>query len=137
MTRKKFFIRIASLVFLIFILNYLAQKFYWYYTIWYFDMIMHFLGGFWVGLASLWIFSGEKDFKAELNARLTLNVVAYVLFIGISWEFFEYFFVNNLAGNPFNMLDTVSDVFFDLAGGIFSVFYFFIRIMGNRENRLK
>src|SRR3989344_6115892 len=63
MDRKKFFKRIVYLIFFIFIVHFFANKFYWYSSIWYFDIIMHFLGGLWVGLFFIW-FKKKPDPKS-------------------------------------------------------------------------
>ena len=56
MNPRKLLIRLVLFIFLIFLLNYLAMKFYWYSSIWYLDMPMHFLGGAWLGLAYIYLF---------------------------------------------------------------------------------
>ncbi len=134
MDRKKLLIRVASLIFSIFIVNYLAGKFYWYSAIWYFDMIMHFSGGFWVALASIWLFSNTKSF---FNKSFVLKTFSLVFLVGVGWEIFEIIFCNYIAGNTFDVLDTTSDIFFDLAGGIFAILYFLKRIMLNTGNTVQ
>ncbi len=117
MDKKKFLIRLIFLIFFIFLLNYLAMKFYWYSSIWYFDMPMHFLGGFWLGLASLYFFPSKNfSFKA------VLKVFLIVLFVGLSWEIFEIIIDRVITGDLFNTLDTLSDICFDLSGGLFAFF---------------
>lgn len=117
MDRKKFFKRLAYLILFIFLVNFFANKFYWYSSIWYFDIIMHFLGGFWVGLVFFWLFS------IEISLRLVLQIMIGVLLIGVSWEIFEFFFNNYLTQNPFSISDTASDIFFDLFGGLCAILY--------------
>ncbi|MFA6524530.1 MAG: hypothetical protein WC264_01650 [Candidatus Paceibacterota bacterium] len=124
--RKKLLIRSASLIIFIFVINYIAMKFYWYYSIWYFDMPMHFLCGFWVGLACIYIFSLK-----EFNFQFILKVLICVFLIGFFWEIFEILVNKSITQNPFNILDTLSDMFFDLAGGGVSIIYFFKRIVYN------
>jgi len=129
MDRKKLLKLIIYLMFFIFIANLLAQKFYWYSSIWYFDMIMHFLGGVWQGLFFIWFFSINDLplFRLSLDAidfKLIYKTILFVLLIGVLWEFFEFFTNNYVGHDPFNTLDTISDIFFDLAGGAFAVFYF-------------
>ena len=124
MQKKDLSMRVGSLVIFIFFVNYLAMKFYWYSSIWWFDMPMHFLGGLWLGLVFIWLFWGQ-----EFDARLILKILAGVLVIGVLWEIFEVI-VNNLTiKDTFNTLDTLSDIFFDLAGGTFAVLYFLKRIL--------
>ncbi len=122
--RKKLSKSLFYLMFFIFIVNSLAVKFYWYSSVWYFDMPMHFLGGLWVGLALVYIFSPKQK-----NFTAFLKILALVLFIGVGWEVFEFIFNNVIAQNSFNVLDTVSDIFFDCAGGTLAVLYYFLRVM--------
>lgn len=124
--RKKLLLRVAFLICFIFLINALAIKFYWYYSIKWFDMPMHFLGGFWVGLAFLWFLNIKSTDKISVY-----KIILGVLFVGLCWEVFE-FFVNNLylARYPFDKTDTIQDLFFDLFGGFLSVIYFKNRIMG-------
>ena len=124
--RKKLLIRLASIVTFIFAINYVSMKFYWYFSIWYFDMPMHLLGGFWVGLASIYIFSLK-----EFNFKFILKVLICVLLIGFFWEIFEILVDKSITQDSFNILDTTSDMFFDLAGGGLSIIYFFKRIVYN------
>jgi hypothetical protein len=122
--RKKLFKTLAYLIVLIFLVNFVAVRLYWYNSIWYFDMLMHFLGGFWLGLAVIWLLA-YKNLSLELSWKLVFKIILSVFFIGLFWEFYEIVVNNIFAQMPFNILDTLSDIFFDLAGGAFSVFYFF------------
>lgn len=124
MDRKRLFKILARLIVLIFILNYLGSKFHLYVSIWYFDMPMHFLGGLFIGLALIWLLS-YKDLSLGLSLKLIFKILFYVLLFGVSWEIFEILVNNTFAKDLFNTLDTFSDIFFDLAGGTFAIFYFF------------
>src|ERR1035437_2761720 len=123
MCKKKLFLRFTLLIVFIFLLNSLAGEFHWYSSIWYFDMPMHFLGGFWLGLFFLWFF-----YPNNLSFKLIFKIILCVLLIGILWELFELFFVNYVGQLSFNTLDTTSDLSFDLVGGFSSILYFFKRI---------
>lgn len=104
------------LIFFIFGLNSLALHFHWYYTVWYFDMPMHFLGGFWTGLFGFYFLTYFLQF--DFSAKLFWKIIFFVFFIGIGWEAFEIFVDKTITYNSFNILDTTSDIFFDLAGGV-------------------
>jgi len=130
--RKKLFIRSASLVFFIFLINLVALKFYWYYSIWYFDMIMHFLGGFWLGLILFWVFSIQ-----EVSLKLIFKMILCVLLVSISWEIFEMIVGRIIIQNSLNtMLDSISDIYFDLAGGTLAIVYFLKRIMLKQKSAI-
>lgn len=133
MDRKKLFKILFYLVFLIFILNLLAEKFHWYLSIWYFDMTMHFLGGFWLGLFFIWLFG----LSTNPSLHLIIKILSGVLLIGIFWEFFELLFVNHVAQHPFSFLDTLSDMCFDLAGGLGAIFYIWKFIMPTSLNTVQ
>lgn len=138
MNRTKLFVFLASLTFFIFFIDIFANKFYWYYSIWYFDMPMHFLGGFLSGLIFIFILS-SKSFTHSSYRALILKILLGVLIIGISWEIFEFsantLFVKNLF--LVNRLDSISDIFFDLAGGIGAIIYYLKRIVFVSENSVQ
>lgn len=121
MERKKLLKHLLYLVLFIFVVNFIANKFYWYYSVWYLDMIMHFLGGFWLGLVSLYFFSSK--ILPSYSFLLFLKILLFVLLVGLGWEVFELLFNNIVAQNPFNILDTSSDLFFDLSGGLCAILY--------------
>ncbi|HAS80743.1 MAG: hypothetical protein UR25_C0003G0055 [Candidatus Nomurabacteria bacterium GW2011_GWE1_32_28] len=128
---KKLLVRITLLIFFIFLLNYLAMKFHWYYSIWYLDMFMHFWGGVWLSSIFIWFFKLK-----EINLKLVLSIILGVLLIGIFWEIFEIIVNKTTIENSFNILDTISDLSFDLAGGLFTIFYLFKNIIHIKENKL-
>lgn len=121
MDRKKLVKRLIYLIFFILIANFVASKFYWYSSIWYFDMIMHFLGGFWLGLAFFYLFSFEN-----ISARSIFQTLIFILLIGLGWEFFEILVNDVIARNPFDSVDTVADVLLDLSGGLCAILYLYI-----------
>lgn len=138
MDRKRLVKILAPLIFFLFIAQLLATKFYWYYSIWYFDMPMHFLGGFWSGLFVIWVLS-DGNLSHRLSVKLIFNILFFVLLIGVLWEIFEFSANNYFVKNLFlaNSLDSISDIFFDLAGGIVAVLYFLKKIMRTHENEVQ
>ncbi len=127
--KEKLLKRMLFMVFFVFGLNSLAMKFYWYSMIWWFDMPMHFLGGFFVGLAWMFVFL-PKDFTYQGGwGKSIFKIILGVLLIGVLWEIFEILVDKTISQNPFNTLDTISDICFDVAGGFTAIFYFLKRIM--------
>lgn len=122
MDRKMLLKYIVFLMFFIFFANNVILKFHWYYSIWWIDMPMHFLGGFWVGLFFLYIFYDKNQFF-----KYFLTILLCVLLIGILYEVFEFFVFNEIGKDPFNTLDTASDIFFDLSGGLCAILYLWKR----------
>ncbi len=132
MNRKKLFNRLASLVIFISLVNFLALKFHWYYSMWWFDMPMHFLGGMWVGLFVIW-FLAERDLSAKEIGQVILGVFV----VAFAWEVFEFVLNAETVKNTFDLRDTVSDLFFGLSGGFTAIFYVFLRIMNIPKNTLQ
>ena len=138
--RKKLIKRLIFLILFIFIMSFIADRFYWYFSIWYFDMFMHFIGGFWIGLVSFYLFftfnkNSFLDFNA-LTLKFVLKILVCVLLIGICWEVFEILVNSVTIQDSFNYLDTFSDILFDLSGGAFATLYLMKRIILVKENKV-
>jgi len=119
MTRKKITIYTAVLGIVLLLVNFLAMKGSLYYIFWWFDMPMHIIGGFWSGLIIVLIFF--KRFKNKgltNNKRSIIFFLAGIFFIGILWELYEYFIELFIRFDIANLVDSISDLFFDLAGGV-------------------
>lgn len=130
MDPKRLLKQIVVLMIFMFVANQLATKFHWYYSIAWFDMMMHFLGGVWVAMFFLYVFKAPSTF-----ARKFWVVISSVLVVGILWEVFE-FGMGSIAGDAFNVRDTLSDIFFDLAGGCVAIFAKLRHIMPVKENKV-
>lgn len=126
--RKKLLIsRTLWLIVAIFLVNAAAMKFYWYSTIWWFDIPMHFMGGFWLGLWVLWLYVYARRSEKLVRMRSALMaLVIGVLVLGGAWEVFELGIDSFITIKPHNLVDTASDLCFDLAGGL-SAFLYCIR----------
>ncbi len=135
MNKKLLLKHLVSLMFFIFIANSLALKFYWYSLVWYFDIIMHTLGGMWVGMFFLYVFE-RREYK-PLTIGLFLRVMACVLLVGLLWEMYEFYIFQHLSRNTFDLTDTLSDVGFDLLGGALSGLYFLKIIMRKLRDRVQ
>lgn len=122
--RNKLKIRLAAVTFILYFFNAISIKFHWYTSVWWLDMLMHALGGLWTCFILLWFIPLKKDTKHYL-----VKIFLGILVVGIGWEVFE-FLVNNkyLAKEPFDIVDTLSDIFFDSLGGISGLLYFSQRI---------
>jgi len=127
MDRKNLFKLIGLLVFFIFVVSIFANKFYWYYSIWYFDIIMHTLSGFWVGLVAVYLFTSET-----LPSHPLWKMLFFVLVIGFGWEVFEFLFNNYIAQNSFDFVDSASDIVFDLIGGLCAILYLLVPFKNQR-----
>ncbi len=100
----------------IFGLNTLAGKFYWYSGVWWFDMPMHFLGGLFVGLLVLFYTKRSINDAVFMQGRDIALTLFLVLIVAFGWEVLEYILFR-LGGDNFSFLDATSDLAFGLAGG--------------------
>lgn len=112
------FKRLSIFVFFIFILNTTASLFGWYVMLPWYDNMMHFLGGAWLGMLGTWIF-----FYKIQRGSVNIATVLLFVFIGtICWELLEYF-VQHIAQSPGALAtipDSISDVVFGMIGGYVS-----------------
>jgi hypothetical protein len=108
--------------FALFIVNSLTMKFFWFQSIWWFDMPMHFWGGFSSFLLIAYVFYKRFDLH-RFSFRGMMTVLLLTILVGLLWEVLEYFLYTVLNGSKFDVIDTLSDVFFDIAGGLFAVLF--------------
>ncbi len=114
--------RAFLVVLLVFILNKLAMQFYWYVSIPWLDMPMHFLGGIFLALGIGALFFHRTN-KIHFFKKL-LFILLWVLLFGIAWELFEFsVFTLIKFVEPNSMADTLMDLFFDLLGGLVGIFF--------------
>ncbi len=121
---KKLLFKACLLIFFIWLIHTLANAFYWYSAIWWFDIPMHIMGGMFLALTA-----GALFFKALLplsfRERL-VTILLFVLIVGLSWELFEYFVQNFIKGDQLASLpDSVKDMMMDLFGGIVASYFVF------------
>lgn len=103
----------------------------WYEAWHYYDVPMHFAGGVAMGVLALALWDANVKSvtlrgKSAWPKRLffALCVLGFVALIGIAWEWFEFLFdqfaqVRAAWGlAQASILDTMSDLFFDLLGGL-------------------
>lgn len=110
------------LILIIFFLHKVAGIFYWYTSIVWFDMVMHFLGGVFLALVAGSL--GGSLLKNASKTKIFAVVLLFVFVVGIGWEVFEFSVqeiikIRGLADIP----DSFSDLFFDLIGGIVGTFF--------------
>ncbi len=124
--KEKLFKQLAIIVSFIFAVNLLAMKFYWYYTIWWFDMPMHFSGGFFIGLLSLTVYISyflKKNREFDPKSIILISFLS-ALIVGVLWELFEFSLDTFINFRLQDIWDTLSDISFDLAGSLVAGLYF-------------
>lgn len=123
MLKEIFIISISVLI-----LHILALKFFLYWTTSWYDIGMHFLGGFLIGLVVISfirrIHPGEQILEKGL---LFSSVILAVLVIGLTWELWEIFmgFTDVIADKT----DTFIDLIMDFVGGSSAVLYYYFKYL--------
>lgn len=125
MKRPLLGIVMLALVWLIFILNTLAFEHYWYWIYEWFDIPMHFLGGFWVGGTIIWILGTflKRRFASTRGGYL-LSVVGLAMVIGLLWELFEFSIDTFITFHMNDIIDTLSDLSMDFLGATVAYVFF-------------
>ncbi|KKR31860.1 MAG: hypothetical protein UT65_C0015G0022 [Parcubacteria group bacterium GW2011_GWF2_39_8b] len=132
MFQTKLFKQAFLLLFVVGILNLVGTELYLYWTLWWYDIILHFLSAGVVSLATI-VF-----FRIFLGKRLSgQTLIKYAVFcalvVGIIWEIYElYFEMTYLSDGMIYVTDTVSDLIMDIAGGLLGSIYA-IRLVKNNE----
>jgi hypothetical protein len=117
---------------IVLILHIFALKFYLYWTVLWFDIPMHFLGGFLIGLIVISIIKRvqlavQKSDEILNKWLLFISVILAVLVVGLTWELWELFvgFTDVLSDKA----DTVMDVVMDLIGGFAAILYYYFKYL--------
>lgn len=135
MSSKKLLLKelILSLI-LLAILHKIALDLFLYWTTDWFDILMHGLGGWAIGLLSLFIFYTSGFFNTDSSHFFYVFVITIgiVLIVGLVWELWEVFI--GLTDVLTDRIDTIVDLFMDLLGGILSFFYFKLRVLKPKNN---
>ena len=99
-----------------------------YFHLWWLDILLHFLGGFWLGLLALYLLKDKNIFSQPYFSLLL--VLALVALGGVLWEIGEYI-LDELVLESVGMAqlqpgleDTISDLISDLIGGALASFIF-------------
>ena len=105
------------------LLHFIAESFYFYWTVFWFDIMMHFLGGISVSLLTLWLISRSKSFENSRNSFLAklFTVLVAVLIVSFFWEVLEHLTGTAKALEGY-ILDTTTDTIFALLGATTSTY---------------
>lgn len=121
---------------IIFIINVFSLYYGWYLEWDWFDISMHYLGGFFVAMFMAYYL--RDRLVPGINIKNALIIVGATLFIGVVWEFAE-FIANQILIEPFyrwfglrtyfmgDLKDTITDLLMDTLGSITFMFLHFIR----------
>lgn len=121
-TRTRFGIAIVALALVVAFLQFLANELYLYWEFWWFDILMHFLGGAFIASALLWVIRYELPHLLRPFAPPFLTTLFATLAVGVLWEAFEY--TTGMYASVNHPLDTTMDIAMDMAGMLFAYLAF-------------
>jgi hypothetical protein len=126
--RQFYFWGIGALISLIAVLNYSAYQRHWYWKFYWFDMVMHTLGGIFIGSFALWYYFFRKDAPPRIPRKSFVFALslASISVIGVGWELFEFSLDTFITLSRHDPVDTASDLFFDAFGSAAAVPLFFL-----------
>ena len=130
MLRQQILKKLAVSFVVLAIFNEIAVFIHWYSIIWWFDMPMHFLGGMAVFYLSAVLWLPARKFVSD--RRFLFEGIITALLIGVLWEALELYLFLTYGDPNFILLDSISDLFFDLAGAFLGA-YFLAQILNQKS----
>lgn len=117
---NKFFIPSICVMLFVVGLHWVASIEGLYWTVDWFDVMMHFLGGLWTLLFILWVISTQYVSGLKKYVSISSLIIA-VIVVGIIWEWHEIFFRFTSFSDPGYWFDTNKDLVMDTLGAIFGI----------------
>lgn len=106
------------------VLNLAGTYLYLYWTVWWFDMFMHFSAGACVAMATVLLYFFYVGRKVPLLYKSVLLSIFGGIIIGVIWEAYElYFGVETIYDGASYYIDTTSDLIMDTTGAILGGLY--------------
>ena len=134
MLKKKMLLSLTSLIWFIFICDLVAQYYFMYWRFWWSDILMHFMGGFWLALFIYYVvYLSDFSQKIKDKARgysLVVVVLGFALSVGLLWEIYELFFAFPLRSGYLG--DTFLDLIMDCLGAV-AVYYFILKKINKEQ----
>ena len=134
MIKTSLFKHTLILLFTVSVLDFVGQILYFSWTLWWFDVILHFLSGACVGMAT--ILAWNYFFMPQEISKLKMILIAFVgaLTVGLLWEVYElYIGATFFSDGVVYIRDTFSDLIMDVCGGFFGTLYS-QRFCGEKNN---
>jgi len=127
--KQPLFIETFSLAIFIAVVHWVATIHHLYFLVANLDMVMHFLGGLLISLIvlSLLFVRGLFGFAHTHHGVVIVATLVGVLMVGLGWELFEVFF-DLTAITRIDMVDTISDIIFDLLGGSLGLWWYYTMV---------
>ena len=131
MLKSPFFILLFFVLVVIAILHALGLVFFWYVRFTPLDIVVHFLGGFWVAGMVLWL-TVLSGFGKDKNVEPHIFFISLIagLLVGVGWEIFEFAIFKPLllVDKEDYMRDTTIDLVMDISGALVAAWYFLLNV---------
>jgi len=119
MNRKWLLVLVAADLFILSILDRIAFRYFLYWRLSWFDIVMHLIGGLAVGLLSGWAYleqiqKSEEKKVISWRGILVFNL-SFAVVVTILWEFFELWADRIVRFSP---LDSLKDVLVGIIGSL-------------------
>ena len=112
---------LVVLIVVIAVVNAFANHYYWYWQMRWFDMPMHFSGGAWISGTVIWwrFFSGNFPVVIPRSfSYIAMWGIGIAFLVGFGWELYEMIVSQITVGHVNAISDTLSDLIFDILGGL-------------------
>lgn len=109
----------------------MGNEFFLYWKWWWFDVLMHFLGGVFVAALFIWAYT----FFLKNNPKPVFSLLA-VFVVGVTWEIFELttgLMDPSLEGYTF---DTITDIVLDMLGSGLVAYLLLVRPSQTKNPRI-
>ena len=124
--QKKFLKELIVVSIVVLVLHVLALQYSLYWSIDWYDILMHFLGGLTMGILATYIFFTSNYIKSTAvlkdNKFVVFVIISlFTLSVGLIWELWEVFveFSNVLE----DQVDTIIDLIMDMLGALTAFYY--------------
>lgn len=108
------------------VIHYSGSYFYFYWTYWWYDFLVHFSVGFTGGLSLYWgFFESGLIFKRRPRSELfsLLLVFAAVMTWALGWEWYEWVYAITDSHESAYHLDVINDLIMGGGGGLLAAFW--------------
>lgn len=126
MSFRRQWLFLATLICAIAVFQMVAIYWHLYFYIWWLDIPVHVLGGFWVGLFALVsYYAGPWPVPKERSNFFVFSVsIAAVLSVGLLWEVYEFAVDHAVGDSGGGLADTLMDLVDDLLGALLAAWIF-------------
>ncbi|MFZ2621192.1 MAG: hypothetical protein WAX85_01700 [Minisyncoccia bacterium] len=124
MLKTSLFRKSVTLFLIIFFLKKIAEIFYFHWTLWWYDVILHSLSGGLIGLTIVLVWSNYHGLENSNKLKIITTTLLLAFIIGLLWEIFELYSGDTSFNDGIVYIrDTASDLIADVCGSFFGLLY--------------